>query len=149
MVKSAVAEVKAAVASNGKRGRGRPAKFDAKQVRQFKAIVRKLGLVKGHKEINEVGITVKVQGEETKVPTSISLVTLGKYIHSEIAGNGVALQVGRPKIKTVKTPKVAAVAPAVEAPVAPAPKAKKPKTPKVAAVAPAVEAPAVTEPAAA
>ena len=76
-----------------KRGRGRPAKFSAGEIQTFKNIVRKNGLLAGHKLILDAkGVSV---GGKFHALT-VSLPTLGKVIKQEKGGKVVELHRGRP-----------------------------------------------------
>ena len=76
-----------------KRGRGRPAKFSAGEIQTFKNIVRKNGLLAGHKLILDAkGVSV---GGKFHALT-VSLPTLGKVIKQEKGGKVVQLHRGRP-----------------------------------------------------
>lgn len=81
--------------------RGRPEKFSAGFVRAFKAVVREHGLLKGHKLINQNGVTVAGgKGGSVHHSVKISLPTLAKYVKREgQGGKAVTLRQGRPVAK--------------------------------------------------
>lgn len=130
-----------------KRGRGRPAKFSAGEIQQFKNIVRKNGLLAGHQLILDAK-GVSVGGNFHKL--TVSLPTLGKVVKQDKGGKPVELSRGRPAgtTKEVMEQRAAdAKAAKKAARVAKAKKSTKAAKPVATeSPAPAVETPAVETP---